>query len=79
MALYFFDTDDGETQFRDEIGVEFDDDQAARNEGSRAIAEMAQEYVAGGPPQKNITMWIRNADGTALLEMSISFAIKPLR
>ena len=79
MPCYFFDTDDGKTLFRDEIGSEFADDQKARDEGSRALAEMAQEYVPGGDPQKNITMWVRSENGEALLQMSISFAIKALR
>ncbi|HZY67449.1 MAG TPA: hypothetical protein VFE52_02610 [Devosia sp.] len=78
MALYFFDTDDGTHVFRDEIGLELDDDQAARDEGARALAELAREYIPGGEPQKNITMWVRNADGTPLLQLSISFAVKPL-
>jgi hypothetical protein len=79
MPFYFFDTDDGAELIRDEIGVELADDQAARNEGARAIAELAKEYVAGGPPQKNITMWVRKEDGTALMQLSMSFAIQPLK
>jgi hypothetical protein len=52
MAKYFFDTDNGESAFRDEIGSELSDDQAARNEASLALAELAKDYIPGGAPQK---------------------------
>jgi hypothetical protein len=79
LPQYFFDTDDGTDQHRDEIRVELADDQVARDEGAKAIAELAREYIVGGPPQKNITMRVRSADGTALLDMMINFAIGPLK
>lgn len=78
MPLYFFDTDDGTERFRDDVGTVCADDQAARNEASHALAELAREFIPGNGPQKNMTMWVRNADGSPLLELSISFAIKPL-
>jgi hypothetical protein len=79
MPRYFFDTDDGVTQFRDEIGLDLQDDQAARNEASRALAQLAQEYVPSEVPQKNITMWVRTADGKPLLQLSLTFAVQPLK
>jgi hypothetical protein len=79
MPLYFFDTDDGSTLFRDEEGTELADDQAARDEGSRAITEIAREYIPGDAPQKNITMWVRSENGTALLQMSVTFAVQTLK
>lgn len=78
MPVYFFDTDDGKTLFRDEVGLELVDDQAARDQGSVAMGELAKEYLPGGAPQKNITMWIRNEKGQAVLQLSFSFAIKAL-
>jgi hypothetical protein len=79
MPHYFFDTDDGATQFRDELGLELSDDQAARDEASRALAELALEYVPGGAPQKNLTMWVRDERGEPLLQLSMSFAVKGLK
>jgi hypothetical protein len=79
MPLYFFDSDDGATKFRDETGTELPDDQAARDEASAALAEMAKEFIPGDGPQGNITMWVRNADGTALLQLALSFAIVALK
>jgi hypothetical protein len=78
LPLYYFDTDDGETQFRDELGIELADDQAARDQGSIAIGELAKEFIPGGEPQKNVTMWVRNEGGEAILQLSMSFAIKAL-
>jgi hypothetical protein len=77
-ALAAGSTDDGKKLLRDEVGLEFANDQAARDEGTRAIVEMASDYLPSPEPQKNITMWVRNAGGTPLLQLSISFAIQPL-
>lgn len=61
MPLYYFDTDDGTKLYRDDIGTELADDQAARDEGTRALAEMARDYIPKtDKPQKNISMWVRN-------------------
>jgi hypothetical protein len=79
MPLYYFDTDDGKTLFRDEFGLDLPDDQAARDQGSVAIGELAKEFIPGGDPQKNVTMWVRNADGEAVLQLSLSFAVKALK
>lgn len=79
MPRYYFDTDDGADLVRDEIGTELLDDQAARDEGSRFMAEMARTYLPGGPPQKNITIWVRNEENQAVLQLALSFAIMPVR
>lgn len=79
MPSYFFDTDDGEILFRDEIGLELADDQAARDQGSTALGELAKEYLPGGAPQKNITMWVRNEEGQAVLQLSLSFAVQEMK
>lgn len=78
MALYFFDTDSGKTAVHDEIGTELPDEQAARDEAAETLAAMARDYIPGAEQQANITMWVRNADGTPLLQMALSFAIKRL-
>lgn len=78
LPLYYFDTDDGETLFRDDVGIELADDQEARDQGSTTIGEMAKEYLPGGPPQKNLTMWVRNESGQAVLQLTLSFAIRAL-
>jgi hypothetical protein len=79
MPRYFFDTDDGATLFRDDIGSDLADDQAARDEGALTIAELAKSFIPGGPPQKNITMWVRNEEGDAVMQLAMSFAIRALK
>ncbi|WP_127753241.1 hypothetical protein [Devosia sp. 1566] len=79
MPRYFFDTDDGTVLFRDEEGSELANDQAARDEASLSMAELAKEFIPGGAPQKNVTMWVRNEQGEAVLQLSLNFAIQPLK
>jgi hypothetical protein len=80
MPLYYFDTDDGTKLYRDDIGTELADDQAARDEGTRALAEMARDYISKtDKPQKNISMWVRNEAGQAVLQLSVSFAVQKLK
>lgn len=52
MPRLFFDIDDGDSISRDDDGTELADDQTARNEASRAMGELAKEYIPGGAPQK---------------------------
>ncbi|WP_172122419.1 MULTISPECIES: hypothetical protein [unclassified Devosia] len=79
MPLYFFDTDDGDVLFRDEIGSDLASDHAARDEASSALAELAKDHIPGAYPQKNITMWVRNEEGEPILQLALSFAIRPLK
>jgi len=44
MALYFFETDSGHGRFRDDIGTELAYANEARDEATRAMAELAKEY-----------------------------------
>ena len=78
MPRFYFDVDDGDKLYRDEIGSELASVQAARDEASRAVAELARDYLPSADPQKNITMWVRNEDGSALLSLSLSFAVQAL-
>ncbi|WP_127753264.1 hypothetical protein [Devosia sp. 1566] len=78
MPMYFFDIANGETRIRDDLGSELTDDQAARNEASLTLAELAKDYIPGGAPQKNITMWVRNEQDKAVLQLSLSFAMQAL-
>jgi hypothetical protein len=80
MPLFYFDTDDGTKLFRDDVGTELADDQAARDEGAMALAEIAKDYIPKTDnPQKNISMWVRNEAGEAVLQLSISFAVQKLK
>ena len=76
MAMYFFDTDVGETSFMDEIGSKLADDQAAGSEASLTMAELARHYMPGGAQQKNIAMRVRNEQGVAVLQLALTFTIQ---
>ena len=78
MPRYFFDTDDGSKTFRDGEGSELPDDQAARDEGVLTMAELAKSFIPGGAPQKNITMWVRNEERDAVMQLTMSFAVRHL-
>jgi hypothetical protein len=78
MSLYYFDTDNGDLRFRDEEGTECADDRAACDEASRAMAELAKEFIPGAGPQKNVIMWVRRDDGTIILQLTLAFEIQSL-
>ena len=79
MPIYYFDSDDGTNRFYDDVGTELADDQAARDEATVAISEMAKDHIPGDGPQKKIQMRVRSALGEPLLHLSVSFAIHPLK
>jgi hypothetical protein len=79
MPCYFFEIDNGTRLERDGDGTELSDDQAATEEASRTIAQLAKDCIPGAPPQRNITTLVRGKDGTALLQLGLSFTIQPLR
>ena len=47
MQRYYFDCRDGEAFIPDEEGLEFDGIEAARDEATRTLAEMAKEALPG--------------------------------
>jgi hypothetical protein len=76
LARYFFDIDAGTQRYDDELGTELADDQAARDEATRAMAEMAGDYLPGSTQaQQDITMWVRNEEGDTILQLALSFSI----
>jgi hypothetical protein len=79
MATYYFDTDNGTDRVHDDTGTELDDDQAARDEATFAIAEMAKDWIPRDGPQKNITMWVRTETGETILVLTLNFALLPVK
>jgi hypothetical protein len=76
MPLYYFDIDDGNRLYPDDEGLELPDDEAAREEARNAIGEMAAEYIPGEGSRKTLSMRVRNANGVALLELSVVFTLR---
>jgi hypothetical protein len=76
--MFYFDFDDGTNLLRDDIGLELADEQAARDEGARALGEIAKEYVPTDVPQKNISAWVRNEEGEVICQVALSFTIRKI-
>ena len=57
---YFFDIQDGDDLARDDIGIECRSDYAARVEATRALTEMASEYLPSDGPHRNLAIHVRN-------------------
>jgi hypothetical protein len=76
MPTYYFDTNDGKRLYRDEHGLELQDDEAARDEARKAIGELTAEFIPEEGPTHAITMSVRNAEGGGLLELSVVFTLK---
>lgn len=79
MPIHFIDTDDGANIHRDEEGSDLPDDQAALDEATCTMAEMAREHLPRSKePQRNLTLWVRDDEGRAILHLALTFAVKPL-
>ena len=76
MPKFFFDVHDGNHHHVDMIGTDLSDQDAARAEGTRAIAEMAGDYIPDDGPQRNMAIHIRDALGKPLLESTLNFKIR---
>jgi len=74
MALYFFDVDDG-IFMRDEIGTELADDKCALVEARQAMAELGKDLVSRDGLGTSLSMVVRNAEGKALFELRLTFAV----
>lgn len=77
MPSFFFDTQVGTDQYRDD-GTELSDADAARDEAVRTTAEMARDYLPTAKSQANIVMWVRDAEGKAVLHLALDFAVKTI-
>jgi hypothetical protein len=47
MPMYFFDTDYGRVRFRDEVGTDLPDNQAARDEAGETLGVLARDFIPG--------------------------------
>lgn len=74
MPLFYFDSRDGETFVNDDIGLEFSDIGRARDEATRALAELAREVLPGAT-RREISIEVRNARGVRILRAQLWFEI----
>ena len=71
--LYFFDSNDGATYFRDDTGVELPGIDAARDMASRGLADLAKEAIPGAT-RRELSIDVRDGDGLHLFRVSLSSA-----
>jgi hypothetical protein len=71
MARYFFDTYDEDTVATDEIGSEFDNLEAVRDEAALALAELARDVFPGSVRRR---LAVKVHDGQQpVLEATLTF------
>jgi len=77
MARYFFDTRDGDRFVRDDIGLEFETIQEARDEATAGLADMAKEAIPGRV-RRELAVEVRNGAERQLLRASLWFEVQAL-
>jgi hypothetical protein len=77
MPHYFFDTRDGPDFVRDELGVELDGIEAARDEATRGLADLARDALPGAM-RRELAVEVRDAADKALLRASLWFEVAVL-
>ncbi len=71
---YFFDIQDGRHLARDDIGVECLGDNAARVEATRALTEMASDYLPSDGLSRHLAIHVRSAVAT-LFSVDLRYAV----
>ena len=70
MPRYFFDLLDGEHVTVDEVGLELESDQMARNTAASVLADLAREAGDVGV-SRSVLITLRDESGNALLEVAV--------
>jgi hypothetical protein len=74
VPLYFFDTRDGPTLLRDEIGLELDGIEAARDEATRGMADLAHDALPGAT-RRELSVQVRDETDRDVLRASLWFEV----
>ena len=77
MPHYFFDTRDGDDFIRDEIGIELDGVEAARDEATRGLADLAKDALPGSI-RRELAVECRDEMDRALLRAALWFEVAVL-
>ncbi|MEA2834170.1 MAG: hypothetical protein QOG66_2372 [Methylobacteriaceae bacterium] len=77
MPRYFFDTRDGAHFVRDEEGIELDGFEAARDEATAGLADLAHDALPGAL-RRELAVEVRDAFGQALLRAALWFEVAVL-
>jgi hypothetical protein len=77
MPLYYFDVRDGEDLTSDDTGAQLATIDAAGDEATRALVEIAKDLLPG-KDQRDLTIEVRGETGDHLLRASFRFEIQRL-
>ena len=78
MPRFFFDVRDGESSIQDDDGLEFDGIEAARDEATRALGDMAKEALPGSVARE-MAIEVRDEHKGPLLRAALRFEVQRLR
>jgi hypothetical protein len=77
MPLYFFDTRDGADVVRDEIGLELEGIEQARDEATRGMADLVKDALPGAV-RRELSIQVRNEADRDVLRASVWFEVEIL-
>jgi hypothetical protein len=77
MALYFFDTRDGDEFIDDDVGIDYPDLETVKLEAARTLGDLARDVIPGNV-NRELAVEVRDAQGPVLI-VKITFEAIVLR
>jgi hypothetical protein len=77
MPRFYFDTSDDERLIVDEDGIELSGVQAARDEATRALADLAKDILPRAT-RREIAVIVKDEAGKRLLRAALAFELEQL-
>jgi hypothetical protein len=77
MPVYYFDTRDGQERITDEIGLDLDGIEAARDEATRGLADLARDALPGSE-RRELAIEVRNQTHRLLSRVALWFEVAVL-
>ena len=76
MPRFYFDMHDGQSEHIDHTGTILRNQDEAKDQATRALTEMAADYVPGDGPQRNLEIRVRGENSEPLLELTLKFQVR---
>ena len=73
MARFFFDSYDGNHEFRDEQGLELDGPDEARLEAKRGLGDWAKDAIPVSTQDRKLAIAVRDEAGTVIFKGALCF------
>ena len=77
MPKFYFDVFDGEQTLADQEHTVLADHDAAREEATKALTEMANDYIPGDGLHRDMVIYVRDETGSKIMDVSLNFNVKP--